>query len=149
MMPTIPGGRGRPFPGAQGWQSIPRPRAGTTQDPLTSRTVATNHSRASCGSRAKMGCAGVGRSPWDNGREEPWGLPDSSYRGGNWDPERRSDLPKVTRCISSIHFLKDFYVFIHERHGQREKKAPRGEPHTGLNPGAQDCALSQRQILNH
>ena len=47
-----------------------------------------------------------------------------------------------------------FYLFIHERHTERqrprwrEKQASHREPHVGLSPGLQDHALSQRQMLN-
>ena len=39
-----------------------------------------------------------------------------------------------------------------QRHRQREKQAPCGEPDAGLNPrtaGPQDHGLSRRQMLNH
>ena len=39
-----------------------------------------------------------------------------------------------------------------QRHRQREKQAPSGEPHAELDPripGSQDNNLSQRQMLNH
>ena len=45
-------------------------------------------------------------------------------------------------CLNAIYFLR-FYLFIHERHTQRErqrprqreKQAPRGEPEAGFDPG--------------
>ena len=46
------------------------------------------------------------------------------------------------------------YLFTHERHRkkqkhrQRERQAPCGEPHAGLNPRTQDHTLSQRQTFN-
>ena len=36
-----------------------------------------------------------------------------------------------------------------QRHRQREKQAPSGEPDVGLDPRTQDYALSRRQTLNH
>ena len=37
-----------------------------------------------------------------------------------------------------------------QRHGQREKQAPcTGSPTWDSIPGLQDCALGQRQVLNH
>ena len=52
-------------------------------------------------------------------------------------------------------FLKRFYLFIHERHRererqghrQREKQAPRGEPDAGLDLRTSDHDLSQSQTL--
>ena len=45
-------------------------------------------------------------------------------------------------------FLR-FYLFIHERHRQREKQAPCREPYVGLDPGLQDHTLSElKAVLN-
>ena len=52
---------------------------------------------------------------------------------------------------------KIFYLFIHERHRekerqrhrQREKQAPCRESDVGLDPGPRDHDLNQRQTLNH
>ena len=45
--------------------------------------------------------------------------------------------------ICLIYFLK-IYLLIHERHRQREKQAPCGEPDAELDPGSQDHTLGQR-----
>ena len=52
--------------------------------------------------------------------------------------------------------LKRFYLFIHERHREREAETQAEgeagstqEPNVGLDPGSRDHALSQRQTLNH
>ena len=40
----------------------------------------------------------------------------------------------MSKC-TIIYFFKRFYLFIHERHRQREKQAPCREPDVGLDPG--------------
>ena len=61
----------------------------------------------------------------------------------------------------SIYFIfifkKDFiYLFVHERHTERERDVGRGRSRLpvrslmwDLIPGHRDHALSQRQMLNH
>ena len=46
-----------------------------------------------------------------------------------------------------LFFFPRFYLFIHERHRQREKQAPCREPDVGLNPGTGSCP-GQMQALN-
>ena len=54
-----------------------------------------------------------------------------------------------------VLFLRFIYLFIYDRHREREraetqeegeagKQAPCREPDVGLDPGLQDCALGQR-----
>ena len=57
---------------------------------------------------------------------------------------------------SLYFFFKDFiYLLIRDtqrerqRHRQREKQDPCKEPNVELNPGSQNHALGQRQMLNH
>ena len=44
------------------------------------------------------------------------------------------NFPVYLPLIPNLYFLK-FYLFIHERHRQREKQALCKEPDVGLNPG--------------
>ena len=60
------------------------------------------------------------------------------------------------RLLYIFFIFEDFYLFILERHSererqkhrQREKQTPRGEPDVGLDPGSPDHALGQRQMLS-
>ena len=49
------------------------------------------------------------------------------------------------------YFFKRFYLFIHERHRerQRKKQAPTGSPMQDSIPGPWNHYLSERQMLNH
>ena len=66
-------------------------------------------------------------------------------------------LKRLKRLYQSVwevflfYFLKRFYLFLRERqrHRQREKPAPLGEPDVELNPRCWDHTPSQRQKLNH
>ena len=53
-------------------------------------------------------------------------------------------------------FLKRFYLFIHERHGERGRDTGRGRSRLSVGspiqdsiPGPRDHDLSPRQMLNH
>ena len=50
--------------------------------------------------------------------------------------------------LKRIFFLR-FYLFIHERHRQREKQPPHRELMWDLISGLRDHTLSPRQMLNH
>ena len=47
---------------------------------------------------------------------------------------------QIIRLTSKI-FFRRFYLFIHERHRQREKQAPCREPDVGLDPRTPESAL--------
>ena len=53
--------------------------------------------------------------------------------------DQKGRLVKTCEKIVCLFFLR-LYLFIHERHGQREKQAPCGGP--------EDYDLSCRQIFN-
>ena len=60
----------------------------------------------------------------------------------------RAWLSPLLEMLLFFYFLKIFYLFIHERHSQREKQAPCREPDTGLDPGSPGSHPGLKAALN-
>ena len=93
------------------------------------------------------------------GRGGDWGKlqnPGTAHRGGHYSAaamqEGKASLSPQLQDKLEIQIFFRFYVFIHERHRQREKQAPCREPDVGLHPGTpriMPWAKGSTKQLNH